>query len=93
MCGMGKKVGGGFNGEGTYVYPWLIYVDVWQKSTEFCKAIIIQLINKFKIRKNVKTNPLIWKNMYLYIQFDDDLYIHFAIHLKMTQYCKSTILQ
>ena len=29
--------------EGTYVYPWLIHVDVWQKTTKFCKAIILQL--------------------------------------------------
>ena len=34
--------------EGTYVYLWLIHVDVWQKPTQNCKAIILQLkINKF----------------------------------------------
>ena len=33
--------------EGTYVYLWLIQVDVWQKPTQFCKAIILQLKNKF----------------------------------------------
>ena len=33
------------------------------------------------------------ENMYLYIHFDDDLYIHFAVHLKIMQYCKSAILQ
>ena len=32
--------------EGTYVYLWLIHVDVWQKITKFCKAIILQLKNK-----------------------------------------------
>ena len=37
--------------EGTYVYLWLIHVDVWQKPTQFCKAIILQLKNKFKIKK------------------------------------------
>ena len=31
------------------LYLWLIHVDVWQKPTHFCKAIILQLkINKFK---------------------------------------------
>ena len=25
---------------------WLILVDVWQKTTKFCKAIILQLKNK-----------------------------------------------
>ena len=30
-----------------YVCLWLIHVDVWQKPTQFCKAIILQLrINK-----------------------------------------------
>ena len=26
-----------------YVYLWLIHVDVWQKPTQYCKAIILQL--------------------------------------------------
>ena len=33
--------------EGMYVYLWLILV-VWQKPTQYCKAIILQL----KIKKN-----------------------------------------
>ena len=28
--------------EGIYVYLWLIYVEVWQKTTQLCKAIILQ---------------------------------------------------
>ena len=40
---MGREVGGRFKREGTYVYPWLIHVDVWwQKTTKFCIAIILQ---------------------------------------------------
>ena len=31
---------------GRYTYLWLIHVDVWQKPTQFCKAIILQLKNK-----------------------------------------------
>ena len=27
---------------GIYVYLWLIHVEVWQKTTKFCKAIILQ---------------------------------------------------
>ena len=51
-------VGGGqgcadrFKREGTYVYLWLIYVVVWQKSTQYCKAIILQLKINFKKRQN-----------------------------------------
>ena len=37
---------GRFKREGTYVYLWLIHVDVWQKTTKFCKAIIFQLKSK-----------------------------------------------
>ena len=31
---------------GTYVYSWLIHVAVWQKPTQYCKAIILQLKKK-----------------------------------------------
>ena len=31
--GMGWEVGGRFKKEGTYVYLWLIHVDVWHKPT------------------------------------------------------------
>ena len=42
-------MGGRFKTEGTYVYLWLIHVDVWQKPTQYCKVIILQLrINKLK---------------------------------------------
>ena len=39
----GEGSGRGFKREGTYVHLWLIHVDVWQKPTQFCKAIILQL--------------------------------------------------
>ena len=32
-----------FKREGTYVYLWLIHVDVWQKPKQYYKAIILQL--------------------------------------------------
>jgi len=31
---------------GADVYLWLIHVDIWQKPTQFCKEIILQLKNK-----------------------------------------------
>ena len=31
---------------GTYVYLGLIHIDVWQKPTQHCKAIILQFKNK-----------------------------------------------
>ena len=38
--------------EGIYLYLWLIHVDVWQKATQHCKAIILQLKrNEFSVSK------------------------------------------
>ena len=48
---MGLEVGGRFEREGTYVYLWLICVNVWRKATQFCKEIVLQLKNKFKQRQ------------------------------------------
>ena len=45
---------GRFGREGTRVYLWLILVDVWQKTTKFCKAIILQLKNKEAKKKKKK---------------------------------------
>ena len=46
--GIGREVGGSFKKEGTYVYLWLIHAHVWQKPTQYHKAIILQLkINIF----------------------------------------------
>ena len=41
--GMGLEMGGRFKREGTFVYLWLIHVDVWRKLTQHCEAIILQL--------------------------------------------------
>ena len=56
---MGRKMGGRFKRESIHVYLWLIHVKVWQKTTKFCKAIILQLKNKIlKIYR--KKNEGIW---------------------------------
>ena len=39
----GRWEGGLGAGVGAYAHLWLIPVDVWQKSTQYCKAIILQL--------------------------------------------------
>ena len=50
---MGWEVGKRFKREGMYVHLWLIHVDVWQKPTQYCKAIILQLkINKFFLKES-----------------------------------------
>ena len=40
---MGWVGGRRFKREGTFVYLWLTHVDVWQKPTQYCKVIILQL--------------------------------------------------
>ena len=42
--GMGLE--GRFRREGTYVYVWLIHIVVWQKPTQYCKTLILQLKKK-----------------------------------------------
>ena len=45
-CSVTTKGGrweGGLRVKGHYIYLWLIHVDVWQKPTQYCKAIILQL--------------------------------------------------
>ena len=45
--GVGWEKGGRFKREGTFVYLWSIHADVWQKPTQCCKAIILQLETHF----------------------------------------------
>ena len=70
---MGWEVRGTFKREGTYVYLWLILVDVWQKPTQYCKAIIFQLkINKTCLlaqpvkkppsKQKMQIRPLSWED-------------------------------
>ena len=44
--GVGREMGGRFKREGIYVYLWLNHVEIWRKTTKFCKAVILQLKNK-----------------------------------------------
>ena len=41
----------GGSGWGTYVHPWLIHVNVWQKAPQYCKVISLQLKKKRKEKK------------------------------------------
>ena len=63
--GMGREVRALFRREGTYVYLWLIHVDVWQKPTQHRKVIILQL----KIKLNFKKCNFLKSSPSLYHQF------------------------
>ena len=41
-------MGGRFKKEEIYLYQWLIHVKVLQKTTKFCKALILEQKNKLK---------------------------------------------
>ena len=44
-----------------YVYLWLTHVDIWQKPTQYCKAIILQLkINKSPKTTTIATKKKLW---------------------------------
>ena len=48
---MGREVGWRFKREGMYIYLWLIHVNVWQKPTQYYKAIILPFkINNFFLK-------------------------------------------
>ena len=49
-CG-GRRVGG--SGWGTHVNPWLIHVNVWQKSLQYCKVISFEQIKINGKKKNL----------------------------------------
>ena len=50
-------VGRRFKRKETYVYLRLIHVDVWQKPTQYCKAIILQLKINLKKKKKAVDRP------------------------------------
>ena len=60
--GVGRELGGRAGREGTWVYLWLILVEVWQKTTKFCNAVILQLKKlKFKAKFGmVKAGIALW---------------------------------
>ena len=46
--GVGWGLGGKLKTEGAYVYLWLIHIVLWQKPTQHCKEITLQLIKTNK---------------------------------------------
>jgi len=50
---MGREVRGRLKRERTHVYLWLIRVDVWQKPTQYYKAIFLQFKKIFNLKKTI----------------------------------------
>ena len=62
---MGRR----FKREGIYIDLWLIHVKVRQKTTKFCKAIILQLKNLTRDREKSRPSLVIqWLRICLLMQ-------------------------
>ena len=59
---MGWEVRGKFKRQGTYVYLWLTHVDIWQKPTQYYKAIILQL--KINLKNSLSLSIYIMLNVF-----------------------------
>ena len=57
LSGLGREMGRRFKREGIYVHLWLIHVEVWQKTIEFCK-VNYSSIKKIKMNKLLPSLPL-----------------------------------
>ena len=60
--GWGGRWDGG-SGGGTHVNPWLIHVNVWQKSLQYCKVISLQLIKIHKKKKRISASSRIFRQL------------------------------
>ena len=47
--------------EGPYIYLWLIHVDKWQKPTQQCKTILLQL-KIINLKNKTKTKDILQKD-------------------------------
>ena len=91
--GVEREMEGRSGKEGTWVYIWLILVDVWQKTTKFCKAIVFQLKNW---NKRIKKKN--WRKIRARLQAQTLDYLQsfcsplFSIQEKKTCHCWLTTL-
>jgi len=66
--GWGGRWEGTFRREKTNLYLWLIHADVWQKSTKYCKAIILQLkFNYLIFLKKEHLRSAVWCSVMTYM--------------------------
>ena len=61
---MGRELEGRFGREGIWVYLWLILVDVWQKTTKFCKAVIQKVAQKKKKKSDIQYDCIQYDSIY-----------------------------
>ena len=76
---MGWEVGGRFKREGTYACLWPIHGDVWQKPSQYCKAILQLKIKIFKIQssKLYKISQTTWEHI---LNAEINSHLHMVSH-------------
>ena len=58
VLGVGRKFQ---EGGDICIYIWLIHVDIWQKPTQYCKTIVLQLKTIFLEERNMSScQPWSW---------------------------------
>ena len=78
----------GGSGWGTLVNPWLIHVNVWQKTLQYCKVISLQLIKIIRERKKKEMpdklqNFNLMSDLLLFLLcFSDEHYINLMLAIK-----------
>ena len=78
---VGREMRGRSRRQGTWVYLWLI-LDVWQKTTKFCKAIILHLKKKKSMFVKQKCFQSFWSNMEAFNKGEN------MERCKLTTYCR-----
>ena len=85
----GRREGG--SGWGTHVNPWLIQVNVWQKSLQYCQVISLQLI-KMHEKKKVFSKTIVQRAyMCVIFQWHHILQLVFNHQNWIKQYAKMRI--
>ena len=82
-----NKFNSDFKTNDLYVYLWLIHVHIWQKSIQYCKAIILQL-KILKLRKSVKFSILFISLYFHHEAFFDMLVMSFCFYEKTKEFAK-----
>ena len=59
--GVGREVGGEYRREGTHVCLWPIHIDVWQKPSQYCKVLALQL-KQMKTLKTYQIGEFLYSN-------------------------------
>ena len=76
-----REMGGGFRMEGTGVYLWLIYIDVWQNQWQYCNYLSLKVRNN--LRKIKRTHLSMQETQVPSLGQEDPLEKEMATHFSI----------